>query len=144
MQFQRVNRTDVEKGFGNVRNASGGTILGNYPVCFTTSSGSNDGLNVVAPGATSIQTFAGFADLDITDTDYGRAQVYGFRDSGRIFATGTSQTNAAGIALGPNSGSNGVNSTGIKDFYGPVIAMEAIGAAVNSPGGYAKVLIRCL
>lgn len=144
MQFQGVNKTDVEKSFGACRNASGATISGNYPVCFTTTTSSNDGLNVVAPATANAQTLAGFADLDITDTDYGRFQVYGYRDSGRVFATGSSGTNAAGIALGPAAASNGVNSTGLKDVFGPVLSMESIGAAVNSPGGYAKVFIRLL
>lgn len=144
MQFQRVNRTDAEKAFGICRNASGATISGNYPVCFSTTSGSNNGLDVVAPAAANALTFGGIADADITNTDYGRFQVYGYRDSVRIFATGTSGTNAAGIALGVAAASNGVNSTGLLDTYGPVLSMESIGAAVNSPGGYAKAFLRLL
>ncbi len=144
MQFQTVNRTDAEKGFGICKNVSGGVISGNYPVCFTTTTSSNDGHQVVAPATANLQTFAGFADEDLADNGIGRYQCYGYRDSVRIFAHASSATNAAGIALGPNAGSNGVNSTGLKETYGPVISMESIGAAVNSPGGYAKAFIRLM
>lgn len=144
MQFQRVNRTSAEKGFAVCENRSGATVSGNYPVCFTTTSGSTDGYQVVAPATSQVQTFAGIADADIADAAVGLYQCYGYRDSVRIFATGSSQTIAAGIAMGPAASSNGVNSSGLKDFFGPVISMEAIGAAVNSPGGYAKALIKAM
>jgi hypothetical protein len=145
MQFQTVNRTDTEKGFGVCKNVSGGVISGNYPVCLATTSGSNDGHQVVLPATGAIQTFIGFMDEDAADVQDGcRYQAYGYRDSVRIFATGTSGTNAVGIALGPGAGSAGINSTGVKETFGPVIAMEAIGAAVNSPGGYAKAFIRLM
>ena len=113
-------------------------------MCFTTTSGSTDGYQVVAPATSQVQTFAGIADADIADAAVGLYQCYGYRDSVRIFATGSSQTIAAGIAMGPAASSNGVNSSGLKDFFGPVISMEAIGAAVNSPGGYAKALIKAM
>ena len=144
MQFQRVNRTNAEKAFGVCENRSGATVSGNYPVCFVAVAGSNDGYMVTTPTGVCVQTFAGVADADIADAAVGLYQCYGFRDSVRIFATGSSQTIAAGIAMGVAASSNGVNSTGLKDFYGPVLSMEAIGAAVNSPGGYAKALIKLM
>ena len=58
--------------------------------------------------------------------------------------TGTSVTNAVGIALGPGPASLGVNSTGALETFGPVIALEAIGAAINSPGGYARGFVRAM
>ncbi len=144
MQFQRLNRTNAETCFGVFENRSGATITGNYPVCFTTTSGSNDGYQAVAPATANVLTFAGIATTDVADAAVGLYQCYGYRDSVRIFATGTSGTIGAGVAMGPAAASNGVNSTGVLDTYGPVISMEAIGAAVNSPGGYAKAFIRAL
>lgn len=144
MQFQRVNRTNAEQAFGVCKNVSGGTISGNYPVAFTTTSGSADGYGVVVPATSHLFTFAGIANADIADTEVGLYQCYGYRDSVRIFATGSSQTVAAGVILGPANASNGVNSTGLLDAYGPLVSMEAIGAAVNSPGGYAKAFIRLM
>lgn len=144
MQLQRVNRTDPEKVFGICKNVTGGTVLGNYPVAFTTGTGSNDGISVVVPATGSLFTLAGILDVDVADTEYGLYQAYGFRSSVRVFATGTSQTIAAGVLMGPANASNGVNSTGLLDTYGPLISMEAIGAAMNSPGGYGKAFIRLL
>lgn len=143
MEFQRVNRTSAEKAFGSCENRNGATILGNYPVCFTTTTGSNNGLEVVSPAAANLNTFFGVANSDIADADAGVAQTYGYRDSIRIFAHGTSVTTAAGVAMGPGT-SAGVSSTGLNDNFGPVVSMEAVGALINSPGGYAKGLIKAL
>lgn len=143
MEFQRVNRTDAEKAFGSCENRNGATISGNSPVCFTTTSGSNAGYEVVIPAAANLNTFFGVADADITDANAGVAQTYGYRDSVRIYAHGTSVTTAAGVAMGPGT-SDGVSSTGLFDNFGPVISMESVDAIVNSPGGYAKGLIKAL
>jgi hypothetical protein len=145
MQWQQVNRTQAEIAFGVCENRSGASILGNYPVCFTTTTGSNDGVQVVAPASGNLFTFAGFADADIADAASGALfQCYGYRASVRIFATGTSGTVDAGVVMGVGAGSNGVNSTGSLDTYGPVVSMESIPAATCSPGGYAKAFIRLL
>jgi hypothetical protein len=144
MQFQRVNRTNAEQAFGLFKNVSGATILGNYPVAFTTLAASADGHQAVVPATGSLFTFAGIADADVADTEVGLYQCYGFRNSTRIFATGTSQTVATGVLLGPANASNGVNSTGLLETYGPLVSMEAIGAIVNSGGGYAKTFIRLM
>ena len=144
MQFQRVNRTNAERAMGVCENRSGASILGNYPVCFTTTSGSNDGYQVTTPLAANVFTFGGIADADIADAGVGLFQCYGYRDSVRIFATGSSGTVEAGVVMGPAASSNGVNSTGSVDTYGPIISMEAVPAATTSPGGYAKGFIRAL
>ncbi len=144
MEFQRVNRTNSETAFGVCENRSGGTILGNFPVCFTTTAGSNDGHQVVAPASGNLFTFAGFADADIADAAVGRYQCYGYRDSVRCHALGTSVTIGAGVVMGISAASNGVGSTGDQDVNGPTIAMEVIGALVTSPGGYGKAFIRLL
>lgn len=128
-----------------VKNVAGATITLGYAASFTTTAASLNGANVVLPAASQIATFAGLATHNIPDNTLGKVRAYGYHSSVNIFACGTSVTNAVGIALGPGvAGSNGVNSTGLKDFFGPVIAMEAIGAAVNSPGGYAKGFVRAL
>ena len=144
MEFQRINRTNAEQAFGVCENRDGATILGNIPVCFATGAGSNDGYQVVTPAAGNLFMFAGIADSDIADAAVGRYQCYGYRDSVKVFAHGTSVTIAAGVVVGPAAGSDGVSSTGDVDVYGPVVAMEAIGALITSPGGHAKAFIRNL
>ena len=144
MEFQRINRTNAEQAFGVCENRDGATINGNIPVCFTTTAASNAGYEVVTPAAANLQTFAGIADADISDAAVGRYQCYGYRDSVRIYAHGTSVTIAAGVDMGPAAGSDGVSSSGLSDLYGPTISMEAIGALITSPGGWAKAFIRNL
>jgi len=145
MEFQRVNRTQAEQAFGVCENRDGATIQLGAPVCFTTTASSNNGYEVVSPAAGNLFTFAGVADADIVDAAVGRYQPYGYRDSVRIFAHGTSVTIAAGVEMGTNSASDGVSSTGnIHANFGPLVSMEAIGALVTSPGGWGKAWIRLM
>lgn len=116
-----------------VKNVAGATITLGYAAAYTTTAASLNGANVVLPAASQIATFAGIAVLgNIPDNSVGTLRASGYVASTFIFAIGSSVTNAVGIALGPGvAASNGVNSTGLKDFFGPVVAMEAIGAAIN-------------
>lgn len=128
-----------------VKNVAGATITTGYAASYTTTAASLNGANVVLPAASQIATFAGIALKEIPDNGVGVVRAYGYVASTFIFATGTSVTAAVGIALGPGvAGSNGVNSTGLKDFFGPVIAAEAVNAIVTSSGGYVKTFVRAL
>jgi hypothetical protein len=144
MEFQRINRTNAEQAFGICENRNGATILGNQPVAFTTTAGSNAGYEVVAPASANIFTMAGITDADIADAAVGRYQCYGFRDSVKVYAHGTSATISAGVVMGPHTASDGVGANGEADTFGPTVAMELIGALVTSPGGYGKAFIRLL
>lgn len=145
MKIQAINKNSPPHADIVVTNAAGATITLGYAASYTTTAASVDGNKVVLPAAGQIQTFAGIALKNIPDVDIGLLRAHGYAASTFIFATGTSGTNAVGIALGPGvAASNGVNSTGLKDNFAPVIALEAIGAAINSPGGYAKTFVRAL
>ena len=144
MIFNSLNDGSIPTvGFATFTNRSGGTISANYPGCITTTSGSADGTQLVAPAANN-HIFAGIADQDLADATAGRFQTYGYRDSVRIYAVGTSKTCLPGEAMGTAGASNGVNSTGLKSLTGPVLAMEQVGAAICSPGGFAKGYIKAL
>lgn len=145
MIIQGINKSDPPVADIVVTNAAGATITLGYAAAFTTTAASLGGNLVVLPAAGQNQTFAGIAVKNLPNVAWGRVRAYGYASSVFIFAVGSSVTNAVGIAVGPGvAGSNGVNSTGLKDFFGPVILMEAAGAAVNSPGGYAKGFVRAL
>lgn len=144
MRIQRINRDDAEHVDISVVNAQGATITLGYPAAFCTTANSADGANVVLPATSNVASFAGIALKDIANTAAGVVRAYGICNSTAIFATGTSQTVALGIVLGPGAASLGVNSLGLTHALGPVIAMETYGAAVNSPGGYAKTFVRAL
>lgn len=144
MRFAQITYDRPDKGFSHVRNVSGGTLSGNHPACLTTTAASLDGHNAVAPASSQVRTLKGVLDKDLADLGYGVVQTYGYRDSVRIFAHGTSVTIAVDSPMGPAAGSNGFSSSGLKDQYGPAVVLEAIGAAICSPGGYAKAFLRCL
>ncbi len=145
MQVQTANRTDAEIVWGSFTNVSGATITLGYAIAFTTTAASLDGNAAVIPATGQLGTFAGCVVIaDVPDNEVGTYQAYGYLASTFIFATGTSVTNAIDVTLGPGPSSLGVNSTGLVDILAPVRSMEAIGAAINSPGGYAKCFIRAM
>lgn len=141
MRTAVLNETGAETTFGNFTNVSGQTITLGHPVAICTTAASVDGNNAVYPAAGNLFTFAGIATADVADLGVGDYVADGYVASAFIFATGTSVTNGAGVVLGPGAGSIGINSTGHKDTFGPIVSLSAIGAAINSPGGHADHLL---
>lgn len=144
MRIQKLNRSTREAVDIPITNAQGATITLGFPACFTTTAASVDGIKAVLPATANVLTFVGISLSDIPDNDVGLVRSFGYASSVRIFATGSSGTVGAGVAMGLGAASLGVNSTGLLDSYGPVVSMESIGAAVNSPGGWARGLVRAL
>lgn len=124
--------------------AQGATVTTGFPVCLTTTANSNDGIRSVLPASANHKTFTGISLRDVPDNAVGLARAYGFVSSVRIFAHGASVTIAAGEPMGTGPSSNGVSSTGLLAAIGPIVSMEAIGAALCSPGGYAKGFARLM
>ncbi len=131
----------VDLGFTNV---AGATITLGFPVSLTTTAASVDGKQAVLPATGQVKTFYGISLRNVPNNGYGLARAFGYCASVAIFATGTSGTTAVDVAMGPGAASLGVNSTGVVSIFGPVVSLEAIGAAINSPGGYAKGFVRTL
>lgn len=126
-------------------NVQGATITTGLPVAFTTTAASVDGISGVLPATNNVLTFAGIALSDVPNNGVGLVRAYGLCNSVAIFATGTSGSVAAGVALGPGAGSLGVNSTGVLDTFGPVINLVSYGAVANSAGGaYTRAFVRAL
>src|SRR5687768_7115091 len=121
MRIQRINLDDPEAVDVVVVNAQGATITLGYPAAFTTTANSADGVKAVLPAASNLKSFAGIALSNIPNTEPGMVRAYGYVSSIAVFATGTSGTVALGEALGVGPASLGVNSTGLKDSYGPVV-----------------------
>lgn len=127
-------------------NLQGATVTLGLPVAFTNLAASLDGAGAVLPVATCARTFAGIAIRTTPNNGVGMARAYGLLQSVAIFALGSSATVAIDAPMGVGvAGSLGVNSTGLLAVPGGiVVAAEAIGAAVNSPGGYARGFVRAL
>ena len=90
MLFKRVSRANAETAFIVAKNVSGSTMTAGYPAVFDVGA-SVDGVRVTRASATDVQAFAGVADSDIANNEYGLLQVYGYRSSIAIYAsTGSS------------------------------------------------------
>src|SRR5512139_1104330 len=83
MLFQRVNRTDAEKVFVVVYNASGGSFTTGQVMVWD-SSASCDGIRVTTATTATRNLFAGLANATIANGAYGLAQVYGYRSDAAI------------------------------------------------------------
>lgn len=125
-------------------NVSASSVTLGFPCAITTTAASLDGQNAVLPATSNLLTFYGIALKSVPANGVGLARAFGYCASVAIYAHGTSVTTGAGVAMGPAAASLGVSSTGNVFTFGPVISMEAIGAAIHSPGGYAKGFVRAL
>lgn len=97
MLFKRISRASAETVFVVAKNVSGGVITAGYTAVWDTGA-SADGVRITQAATATLQAFAGVADADIANNDYGLIQVYGYRASIRIYSsTGSS---AAGDNLG--------------------------------------------
>lgn len=90
MLFKRISRASPEVVFVVAKNVAGATITAGY-ACNWDTGASSDGVRVTQSATASLQAFAGIADTDIANGDYGLLQVYGYRSSVRIYSsTGSS------------------------------------------------------
>lgn len=90
MLFKRISRASPETVFVVAKNVSGGTLTAGYS-CVWDTGASADGVRVTQATTAALQAYAGVADADIANNDYGLIQVYGYRSSIRIYSsTGSS------------------------------------------------------
>ena len=143
MLFKRISRTDAEKIYIVVYNASGSTITQGYGCCFDVGA-SVDGVRVTKCETTDMQAFAGVADSNIASTAYGLVQVYGYRSAVSIFAsTGSSATGDNLVVVGDRWGLTPATSVGTAKAFG--FLCEAITASSSSQfETKAKAFIRAL
>lgn len=125
-------------------NVQGATITVGLPVALTTTAASVNGANAVLPATGQVKSTIGVAVRTVPNNTLGLARKTGYHQSIAVYAHGASVTIAVDVAIGPAAGSLGMSSTGLVDVLGPVITLEAAGAAVCSPGGYVRGHIRGL
>ncbi len=75
MLFQQINRSDAEKVYAAIYNVSGGALSAGAAAYYVVTSG--DGISVSNAGTIRKWAFAGIVKDAISDSEYGRAQVYG-------------------------------------------------------------------
>ncbi len=146
MLFKRLVRELPEQVFVSVMNniGSGTAVAANSALQWDTTAGAaTNGVNVVAPATTGLVCRAGIADAAIPDQDYGLCQVYGYRSTGAVRATDTSQ--AIGALLIPTNAltylvSNA--STNVHLKLGELL--ETIASTATSTVSSVKIFVRAL
>lgn len=96
MLFKRISRSNPEVAYIVVQNVSGSTATAGYSVVFDVGA-SVDGVRVTQASSTDLQAYAGVADSDIDNNDYGLVQVYGYRAS--TFVHSSTGSSVAGDIL---------------------------------------------
>ena len=145
MLFKRVSRTTAETVFVVVKNVSGGTLTQNYSCVWDTSTA--DGVRVTQSGAASRTLFAGVADADIANNDYGLIQVYGYRSSAYISYSSVSIVigDSLGTGVAASWGLERLAAGGTGSALQVAVAMEAV-ASSTAVAHYtnAKVFLRAM
>jgi hypothetical protein len=140
--FQRINRTDAEQVFGVVYNVMGATVTGGYAVVLDTST--FDGIRVTKPATATLSLLLGVANKDISDSSYGIAQLYGYRQSAFV-TNDTSQAIAAGDILIPVNAQNYLARSAASDGKtGFVIAGQSFATATTPAAAQKNVFLRAL
>jgi len=148
MLFQRVNRTDPEKVFSVVYNASGGAFTVGQALEYDTTP-TADGIRVTTPSTAGLSAFAGVATAGIANGAYGLAQVYGYNASASVKPDITTALVAGKILLPVNAsadfscaGSGGIAAADGKTGF--VIALQTNTTMTTPVASAHKVFIRAL
>lgn len=148
MLFQRVNRTDAEKVFVVVYNASGGTFSTGQVMCWDCGT-SADGIRVTTPATATLSAFAGLATASIATANYGLAQVYGYSATASLKPDITTALVAGSILLPVNnsadlSGDAAAGWDAADGKTGFLIAMQTNTTMTTPVASAHKVFIRAL
>lgn len=148
MLFQRVNRTDAEKVFVVVYNASGGAFTTGQAMCWDCGT-SADGIRVTTPATATLSAFAGLASAGIANGAYGLAQVYGYTASASVKPDVTTALVAGNIFLPVNASADlscdaaaGVDASDGKTGF--IIAMQTNTTMTTPVASAHRAFIRAL
>lgn len=148
MLFQRVNRTDAEKVFVVVYNASGGAFTTGQAVVWDCGT-SADGIRVTTPATATLSSFAGLCQAGIANGAYGLAQVYGYTSTASVKPDVTTALVAGKIFL-PKNGSADLSCDGAAGLAaadgktGFLFAMQTNTTMTTPTASSHKVFIRAL
>ena len=143
MLFQRISRSNPETIFAVVQNVSGSTITAGYSCVFDVGASVN-GVRVTQASSTDLQAYAGVADSDIANNDYGLVQVYGYRASVYVYSsTGSSVAGDELTVVADEWGVTPAATSGDAKSFG--FLCEAVAASSSSQyHTTAKAFIRAL
>ena len=129
MLFKRISRASAEVAYIVAKNVSGSTATAGYHLVWDTGA-SADGVRVTQATTAALNAYAGIADSDIADGDYGLLQVYGYRSSAYIYSSAGSSV--AGTTYDVINGEWGVTPTAASASSGTNKAFGFMAAAVTA------------
>lgn len=136
MQFEHLNGatlSDPEKAFAIVKNVSGATISAGGAVYFDTAS-VTDGLGVSGARTSQSYLFAGILESALSNSSYGRAQVYGIASAYMVLAS-------TAVSAVPGNQLNAVTSQAyLQDFHGTVIVGSSSAYTIDNPWNFVTLM----
>ena len=129
MLFKRISRASAETIFVVAKNVSGSTMTAGYHVVWDVGA-SADGVRVSQANTADLNAYAGIADSDIANGDYGLLQVYGYRASAYIYSSAGSS--AAGTTYNVINAEWGVTPTAASASSAVAKAFGFMCAAVTA------------
>ncbi|MFA6043297.1 MAG: hypothetical protein WC786_06470 [Patescibacteria group bacterium] len=152
--MQTVNRTDTERVWINITN-SDSAVLSNHSPVFRILGNANPASVATNEGAGSFTTtgrttnqmggLVGLAYEDIAVGDVGAVQVYGYHESFTLAGGAGAITIRPGMIMGPFAATSlGIDSVGVKDAYGPFVALDTVTTSTAAVVYGNHVFIRCL
>ena len=148
MIFRHTRRTEPERIFIVVQaNANFGA---DDSVACETATGLADGLVARVPVAGELYTFLGVADTQISSGYYGLVQVYGGRNTSRVFQTNTSQalgaplTPVAAVAYLQSAATTTASNAAVTQQAIFACLLETVASTVSSVTISARVFLRAL
>ena len=147
MLFQRVNRTDAEKVFVCVYNASGGAFTVGQVLQYDVGT-SADGIRVTTPAAAGLSAFCGLAQAGIANGAYGLAQVFGYNSTASIKPDVTTVLTAGRVMIPVDTSADlscaAASCVASDGKTGFIIAMQTNTTMTTPTASAHKVFIRAL
>ena len=128
MQFQTLDRSDAEKAYAAVYNVSGTTLSAGAAAFFDATTA--DGISVSVGTAVNKYLFAGIVKAALSDSTYGRAQVYGVCSAYMILTSSTVSA-AAGAQL---------DSVASQTYLIPYTTIAGSSAAISNPWNFVTLM----
>lgn len=140
MQFQHIDRSDPEKAYAAVKNVSGGTLSAGAAVFYDVAAATADGISVSNAGTTRKWAFAGILPAALSNSSYGRAQVYGICSAYMVLnATGVSAV--AGQQLDAVNSATYLKDYTASDYYAfTAVSSAALSITLGNPWNFVTLM----
>lgn len=138
MQFQQLDRSDPEKVYAAIYNVSGGTLSAGAAAYYVVSSG--DGISVSNAGTIRKWAFAGIVKAALSDSSYGRAQVYGICSAYMVLDTTSVSATPGNQLVCVNSADYLKNASSADLFTFTAVSSAAFTWSGGDPWNYVTLM----